>query len=549
MEAKSIFEFCKNLGCCNACGLRFLGIRCPYNYENVKEYIDRFVDTSGETKGSIDEKSQRTYNYRAVGNIVLKESDDTSHSSHASGECTPPLKKLKTSMCVCCLGILQEDIWRESNEKIKEVLDKKQYECRNFACALSAPIATILREKAIALRLQEAYPDFDAGALVPLKEAWKWCIGSSLATLVCKALDSGAVSPLLVTVNMEYPDDLQELEVLKLLSPEYFASRNKQKKRFAVEFTRRSAEDALTNVTLASLTALKGWEDGIPAVNSRLECVSVVCCHSPTYLAGRYIKLSRELPQTPWLVQGRRMMPSSVQDIIFHPLAKACGMSEAETDHRLKFMSAGREDVDVRCLGDGRPFAIEITDPRRQLTESELNTVCEQISGGGQVIVKRLVYVTKDDLVELKKGEETKCKTYEALCIKLTLSTLSDHQNGTASPIVVTDEDIQRLNTFRNTPEGEEAAIKLTQRTPIRVLHRRPLLARDRYIISVQAHKVKEHPQLFVLQLRTSAGAYVKEAVHGELGRSRPALGTAIGAKLDILALDVAQVHLDWPKL
>lgn len=23
-------------------------------------------------------------------------------------------------------------------------------------------------------------------------------------------------------------------------------------------------------------------------------------------------------------------------------------------------MSAGREDVDVRCLGDGRPFAIEV---------------------------------------------------------------------------------------------------------------------------------------------------------------------------------------------
>lgn len=31
-----------------------------------------------------------------------------------------------------------------------------------------------------------------------------------------------------------------------------------------------------------------------------------------------------------------------------------------DAEHRLKFMSAGREDVDVRCLGAGRPFAVEV---------------------------------------------------------------------------------------------------------------------------------------------------------------------------------------------
>lgn len=36
-------------------------------------------------------------------------------------------------------------------------------------------------------------------------------------------------------------------------------------------------------------------------------------------------------------------------------------LSAEEAEHRLKFLSAGREDVDVRCLGEGRPFAIEVS--------------------------------------------------------------------------------------------------------------------------------------------------------------------------------------------
>lgn len=94
------------------------------------------------------------------------------------------------------------------------------------------------------------------------------------------------------------------------------------------------------------------------------------------------MKLSRALPQTPWLVGGVRMMHSSVQELICQPIAAlfgwvwvcgwrvvcvtqydtcvVCRLGVEDAEHRLKFMSAGREDVDVRCLGDGRPFAIEV---------------------------------------------------------------------------------------------------------------------------------------------------------------------------------------------
>lgn len=46
-------------------------------------------------------------------------------------------------------------------------------------------------------------------------------------------------------------------------------------------------------------------------------CVyKIQCQHSPIYLGGRYNKYTRELPQTPWLVDGERRMNSSVNELI-----------------------------------------------------------------------------------------------------------------------------------------------------------------------------------------------------------------------------------------
>ena len=40
---------------------------------------------------------------------------------------------------------------------------------------------------------------------------------------------------------------------------------------------------------------------------------------------------------------------------------------------------------------------------------------------------------------------------------------------------------------------------------------------------------------------------YVKEFVHGDLGRTRPNVGSLLGCTADILQLDVEEVHVDWP--
>lgn len=108
--------------------------------------------------------------------------------------------------------------------------------------------------------------------------------------------------------------------------------------------------------------------------------------------------------------------------------------------------------------------------------------------------------------------------------------------------------------------------IKIIQKTPIRVLHRRPLTPRTRLLREMRArwltieeikkarelfseshidHDLLNH--LFVFDIKTQAGTYVKEFVHGDFGRTRPNLSDILGAEVDIVALDVTAVNIEWP--
>ena len=49
----------------------------------------------------------------------------------------------------------------------------------------------------------------------------------------------------------------------------------------------------------------------------------------------------------------------------------------------------------------------------------------------------------------------------------------------------------------------------------------------------------------FVLRMATSAGAYVKEIVHGDRGRTVPNVGGMLGCTADILQLDVEEILME----
>lgn len=53
--------------------------------------------------------------------------------------------------------------------------------------------------------------------------------------------------------------------------------------------------------------------------------VEIFIMTEPLYLGGRYLKFARDIGQTPWVINGRQMTETSVQEIIFNSINKVLG--------------------------------------------------------------------------------------------------------------------------------------------------------------------------------------------------------------------------------
>lgn len=97
--------------------------------------------------------------------------------------------------------------------------------------------------------------------------------------------------------------------------------------------------------------------------------------NASSHVGGRYLKFSREYSQTPWAIKGQKLTEHSVSD---------CFADLIQKYHRAdstKFVTAGREDANVRMLGTGRPFYLEIINPRTpRLTEEEYKQIENEIN-------------------------------------------------------------------------------------------------------------------------------------------------------------------------
>ena len=90
--------------------------------------------------------------------------------------------------------------------------------------------------------------------------------------------------------------------------------------------------------------------------------------------------------------------------------------------------------------------------------------------------------------------------------------------------------------------------IKLAQRTPERVAHRRSDLIRKRTVFEANSPfiEINEEGQREIeITLRCESGTYVKETVHGDSGRTQPSVAALIKAKCKVVWLDVGDIHAD----
>ncbi len=253
-----------------------------------------------------------------------------------------------------------------------------------------------------------------------------------------------------------------------------------------------------------------------------LENLSFELQISPLFIYGRYKKRVRGLSQTRWLCKfcggkgcevcewtGKRYI--SVEELITEP------MMEFVNGKHAVLHGAGREDVDARMLGNGRPFIVEIQEPKkRKIDLKELERYVNEFCRG-KVVVSDLKFVKSKDVEFIKSAKFV--KVYRAKVV---------FEKG------VGREELERaLERLKEQP--------IYQRTPLRVLHRRADLVRVRkvYDAKVLLHRDK----VAVIVIEAESGLYIKELVSGDQGRTKPSLSEVLGVNCWVEKLDVIEVR------
>jgi tRNA pseudouridine synthase 10 len=247
---------------------------------------------------------------------------------------------------------------------------------------------------------------------------------------------------------------------------------------------------------------------------------------NPLFVAGRYRKLVRDIPQSKWFCsscRGRgcqkcggtgKMYPESVEELSSKQLL------EATKGEETFFHASGREDIDARMLGSGRPFVIEISKPKKRFVDLAQIEASVNADAVGKVEVSGLSFTTKDVVRHLKKGEGAQ-KEY---------GLLAEFEKE------LSDEDLRMI-------EEKLSGVTIRQQTPLRVMHRRADLVRERYIYKVKVKKVSLKRAL--LEIRCQGGLYVKELVSGDEGRTVPNVSDLLNNRAKTLKLDVLNVIMD----
>jgi len=240
------------------------------------------------------------------------------------------------------------------------------------------------------------------------------------------------------------------------------------------------------------------------------------------FIYGRYNKYSREIPQTRWfckICRGKgcrkcnysgKIYDKSVQELVSKIILKET-KGNAESFH-----GAGREDVDVQMLGSGRPFVVEINNPKKR--NIDLEKIQEKINkeNKGLVEVTKLRFSERKEVARIKNAKFSKVYKVEFKCDK---------------PI-----NNEKLKKVISSLQGT----KIGQLTPSRVAHRRANMVREKHIHKCQIVSIED--SIATLTLETESGTYIKELVSGDDGRTKPSISGLIGTPCKVTKLDVIEI-------
>ena len=235
---------------------------------------------------------------------------------------------------------------------------------------------------------------------------------------------------------------------------------------------------------------------------------------APFYIYGNYIKLSREMGQTRFLKNGVKLSLTSIDEELKNFFKKKF----LNNDEDLVFSAGGREDRDVRMLGNGRAFIYSVYNAKKHYSLN-FNSINKELNNSlTKIKVNGLRICDKKNFHLLKKAESEKIKIYTAFIW---------------SKNEITKEICDKIEKVKD--------LLVNQITPLRVLHKRVLKTREKYIYEINVKEII-NPHFMIIEIKASAGTYIKEFVNGDLGRTYPALCDVIGNDCDIIQLDVQDI-------
>ena len=243
---------------------------------------------------------------------------------------------------------------------------------------------------------------------------------------------------------------------------------------------------------------------------------------SPVFFLGRYQKHERGIPQTHWDCRACRgagcercnftgkQYQDSVEELIGRPVIDIFSAENAVLH------GAGREDIDARMIGTGRPFILEVVAPKRRT--ADLATVEDTINRGaaGRVAVTLVRWCERSEVETLKSSKAH--KKYR---------------------ILVEVEGALSAQEFANALKTLQG-VTIHQRTPERVAHRRADKVRERRVLDIGF--VGEQDGRYLVEVLGEAGLYIKELVSGDQGRTTPSLAEILQRPARVASLDVVQV-------
>ncbi|WP_049923203.1 tRNA pseudouridine(54/55) synthase Pus10 [Halopiger djelfimassiliensis] len=273
--------------------------------------------------------------------------------------------------------------------------------------------------------------------------------------------------------------------------------------------------------------------DPLDAIDDSVTGHAVDVQVNPAFVYGRYRKLERDIPQTEWpcrecggsgvqLGDGGEepcdycggsgyMYETSVEQTVRPYVVEAMDGDEGT------FHGAGREDVDARMLGEGRPFVLEVKRPRKRDPDVEA--------------LEREINDAADGAVEV---EGLRLATYEMV------ERVKEHDASKHYRADVEFADSVEEDAFGTALE-ELSGTTVEQETPQRVDHRRASLTRERTVYEIDGELLE--PTEAEVRLHGEGGLYVKELISSDDGRTEPSLAGLLGTEAEVTALDVTGVE------